>query len=59
VILLDGARVDESRMRSLDRAEIERVEVIRGAAAALYSSDPDAVNGVIAIATKRGVAGQP
>ncbi|MCX5763373.1 MAG: TonB-dependent receptor plug domain-containing protein, partial [Gemmatimonadetes bacterium] len=57
-VLVDGVRVSDvqSAHYALDLAvpleAIERVEVLRGAASALYG--PDAVGGVINIVTRRG-----
>ena len=54
LIFIDGARATESEMKSLDRTQIESVEVLKGPYAALFYSDPEAGKGVIAIKTKRG-----
>jgi TonB-dependent SusC/RagA subfamily outer membrane receptor len=54
-----GARANpQNRLADLNPADIERVEIIRGAAAAaLYGSR--ASNGVVQIFTKRGTIGKP
>lgn len=54
-----GARSNvQSRMADINPADIERIEVIRGAAAAaLYGSRAN--NGVVQIFTKRGQVGKP
>jgi TonB-dependent SusC/RagA subfamily outer membrane receptor len=54
-----GARSNlQNRMADINPADIERVEIIRGAAAAaLYGSRAN--NGVVQIFTKRGQAGAP
>ena len=54
-----GARANpQNRLADLNPADIERIEVIRGAAAAaLYGSR--ASNGVVQIFTKRGAIGRP
>lgn len=59
-VYIDGLRVDSQSTggavwESLPVDEIERVEVLRGPAAAVYGSD--AVNGVVQIFTRRGRAG--
>lgn len=70
IIYVDGIRVNRqavdanngqgnpSRLDDIDPASIERVEILKGAAAAtLYGTE--ASNGVIQIFTKRGRAGAP
>jgi TonB-dependent starch-binding outer membrane protein SusC len=72
VIYIDGVRVDgshdrdgvwlggqhTSRMQDISPHDIERIEVVKGAAAAtLYGTQGS--NGVIQIFTKRGAAGEP
>ncbi len=67
LIYIDGVRVnnrmesgseDVSRIDDLDPAMIERIELIKGpAAATLYGTE--AANGVLQIITKRGVIGAP
>ncbi|NIU79946.1 MAG: TonB-dependent receptor plug domain-containing protein, partial [Gammaproteobacteria bacterium] len=73
LIIVDGVIMDNSsdqvlnfgyrsnpsnRLADLDPADIERIEIIKGAAAAaLYGSRAN--NGVIQIFTKRGSAGEP
>ncbi|CAA9325896.1 MAG: hypothetical protein AVDCRST_MAG40-1691 [uncultured Gemmatimonadaceae bacterium] len=73
IILVDGIRINQaggfgnniargggspSRLDDIDPSSIERVEVLKGAAAAtLYGTE--ASNGVIQIFTKKGAAGRP
>ena len=63
VVFVDGIRVNAgggmtSRLDDIDPASIERVEVLKGAAAAtLYGTE--ASNGVIQIFTKKGSTGAP
>jgi TonB-dependent SusC/RagA subfamily outer membrane receptor len=53
LVFIDGVRVPASRVDSLDRKEIESVEVLKGAAA-VTQYGPDAANGVILIKRKPG-----
>ena len=63
LVIIDGVRLNDpstSRggsydLSSLELGDIERIEVIRGAASAIYGAD--AIGGVINIVTKRGGAG--
>jgi TonB-linked SusC/RagA family outer membrane protein len=63
VIFIDGIRINNggartSRLDDIDPSTIERVEILKGAAAAtLYGTE--ASNGVIQIFTKMGSAGAP
>lgn len=63
VIFVDGIRINgggarTSRLDDIDPSSIERVEILKGAAAAtLYGTE--ASNGVIQIFTKMGTAGAP
>lgn len=63
VIFVDGIRINNggartSRLDDIDPSSIERVEILKGAAAAtLYGTE--ASNGVIQIFTKMGTAGAP
>jgi TonB-linked SusC/RagA family outer membrane protein len=68
IVFVDGVRINSagtssanatlSRLDDIDPSTIERVEILKGAAAAtLYGTE--ASNGVIQIFTKRGVAGTP
>ncbi|MGQ0646084.1 MAG: SusC/RagA family TonB-linked outer membrane protein [Gemmatimonadaceae bacterium] len=63
VVFVDGVRINSgggqtSRLDDIDPATIERVEVLKGAAAAtLYGTE--ASNGVIQIFTKKGSTGSP
>lgn len=72
ILIIDGVRVDmgmgmgglgpgggsPSRLDDIDPASIERIEILKGAAAAtLYGTE--ASNGVIQIFTKGGTAGAP
>lgn len=57
LILVDGQRINSATLGStnfqfLDPKQIERIEVVRGAASSLYGSD--AIGGVIQIFTKEG-----
>jgi TonB-dependent starch-binding outer membrane protein SusC len=55
---LGGRSNPQNRLADLNPADIERIEVIRGAAAAaLYGSRAN--NGVVQIFTRRGTAGRP
>jgi TonB-dependent SusC/RagA subfamily outer membrane receptor len=55
---LGGRSNPQNRLADINPADIERVEIIRGAAAAaLYGSRAN--NGVVQIFTKRGTAGKP
>lgn len=62
-VLIDGQRVDSQNLQggaswqSLPLAAIDRIEIVRGAASALYGSD--AVAGVIQIFTRQGRSGPP
>lgn len=60
VVLVDGVRVGSATLGSaaletLDLAQVERVEVLRGPGSSLYGAD--AVGGVVQIFTRRGTAG--
>ena len=60
ILLIDGVRVGSATsgsfsLESLPLDRIERVEVLRGAAAALYG--PDAVGGVIQVVTREPAQG--
>ncbi|MGH7677799.1 MAG: SusC/RagA family TonB-linked outer membrane protein, partial [Gemmatimonadaceae bacterium] len=63
IIFLDGIRINSgggqtSRLEDIDPASIERIEILKGAAAAtLYGTE--ASNGVIQLFTKRGTNGPP
>ncbi len=68
IIYIDGIRVDNgggggggssaSRLNDIDPSSIERMEILKGAAAAtLYGTE--ASNGVIQIFTKKGTSGTP
>lgn len=68
IVFVDGIRINSSgqsaanatlsRLDDIDPSTIERMEILKGAAAAtLYGTE--ASNGVIQIFTKRGVAGAP
>ena len=68
IVFVDGVRISSSgtsaanatlsRLDDIDPSTIERMEILKGAAAAtLYGTE--ASNGVIQIFTKRGVAGSP
>ena len=59
LVLIDGVRLNNATFRygpnqylaTIDPASIERIEVVRGAASALYGSD--AIGGVINVVTRR------
>lgn len=53
VIMVDGVVQDSFDVRSLSPEAIERIEVVKGAAALRESSDPRAANGIIRITTKK------
>ena len=60
IVLIDGIRVGSATaggasLENLPLARIERIEILRGAASALYG--PDAVGGVIQIFTREPTAG--
>lgn len=58
LILVDGVQVASTDINSLDLSNIERVEVVQGAASAtLYGAQ--GANGAIQIFTKRGKRGAP
>ena len=63
VIFVDGIRINAggtrtSRLDDIDPSSVDRIEVLKGAAAAtLYGTE--ASNGVIQIFTKRGTSGAP
>jgi vitamin B12 transporter len=57
VVLIDGVRVDSqstggASWQALPLAQIERIEIVRGAASAIYGSD--AIGGVVQIFTRKG-----
>jgi vitamin B12 transporter len=61
VLLVDGVRVNSATAglnawENIPLAQIERIEVVRGAASSLYGAD--AIGGVIQIFTRRGVGAQ-
>ena len=56
--MTDNASISTSRLNDIDPNNIERIEVIKGAAAAtLFGTE--ASSGVIQIFTKRGIIGEP
>ncbi|SDL81864.1 SusC/RagA family TonB-linked outer membrane protein [Siphonobacter aquaeclarae] len=56
LIMVDGVQIAATDLNSLDLSNVERVEVVQGAAsAAIYGAQ--GANGVIQIFTKRGKAG--
>lgn len=62
LVLVDGMRINSItssavNWNTLDTANIERVEVVRGAASSLYGSN--AIGGVINIITRKGRQNQP
>ncbi len=57
LVLVDGVRINSATagttaLENLPLAQIERIEIVRGAASSLYGAD--AIGGVIQIFTKRG-----
>ncbi|MEJ2503135.1 MAG: M56 family metallopeptidase [Gemmatimonadota bacterium] len=54
LLIIDGEEAESSRMGELRPAEIESIEVIKGAAAAELSDDPRAARGIIRVTTKTG-----
>ena len=61
-VLIDGIPVDSQASsgvswNAIPLAQIERVEIVRGPASALYGSD--AIGGVVQIFTRRGESGRP
>jgi beta-lactamase regulating signal transducer with metallopeptidase domain len=54
LVFIDGARADRMAMARLTPDQIESVEVIKGAAALRIYEEPEAVNGVIRVTTKKG-----
>lgn len=54
LVFIDGARADRMAMARLTPDQIESVEVIKGAAALSLYEEPEAVNGVIRVTTKKG-----
>ena len=57
LVLMDGAEIPFSNLTSIDLSQVERVEVVQGAASAsLYGAQ--GANGVIQIFTKKGVKGK-
>lgn len=57
LVLMDGKKIDPADLRTLDTDAIERIEVLKGAAATRLYSDPAAANGVILITTKQSPIG--
>jgi TonB-linked SusC/RagA family outer membrane protein len=57
LVLLDGVEIPFSQLNTLDLSQVERVEVVQGAASAtIYGAQ--GANGVIQIFTKKGVKGK-
>jgi hypothetical protein len=57
ILLIDGVEQPASAMQALRSDAIERVEVVKGSAAALrFPNDPRASQGIIQITTKAGAA---
>jgi bla regulator protein blaR1 len=54
LVYVDGVKSSASVIGTLNKQDIESVEVLKGTAAATYVNDPDAANGVIVIKTKKG-----
>jgi beta-lactamase regulating signal transducer with metallopeptidase domain len=51
---IDGVRATREQFTALSRDKIARVDVLKGAAATLLSSDPAAVNGLVQVTTLTG-----
>ncbi|MEH3087015.1 MAG: TonB-dependent receptor [Xylophilus ampelinus] len=61
-VYLDGVRIDSQSTggaiwEQIPLAQIDRIEILRGPAAAVYGSD--AINGVIQLFTRKGEPGKP
>jgi beta-lactamase regulating signal transducer with metallopeptidase domain len=56
LLMIDGARADQSRLRTLAPDQIVSVEVLKGPEAARQYSDAAAAKGVIKITTKAGAS---
>ena len=54
IILIDGVRADAAALQALRTDQIERVDVIKGAAARQLFNEPQADQGVIRVTTKAG-----
>ena len=52
LLFVDGVRKPESALASLSPNDIVSIDVLKGAAAASFSTDPAAANGVIRVTTK-------
>lgn len=57
LLFMDGKQVDPADLRTLDPDTIERIEVLKGAAATRIYADPAAARGVIRITTKKAPEG--
>ena len=57
LLIVDGQEAPASRIGEIEPSEIERVEVIKGPAAAALSDDPRAARGIIRVTTKAGAGG--
>lgn len=62
LVLMDGIRINSSNTgvvnwNAIDTANIERIEIVRGAASSMYGSD--AIGGVVNIITKKDGADRP
>jgi len=51
---IDGVRATREQFTALSRDKIVRVDVVKGSAATLLSSDPAAVNGLVQVTTLAG-----
>ncbi|MGH7444224.1 MAG: TonB-dependent receptor, partial [Longimicrobiales bacterium] len=58
ILMIDGRRAEPSALNSLSPEAIERIEVVKGAAAVRLFADPAAQNGVIQVYTKAGSGGR-
>jgi beta-lactamase regulating signal transducer with metallopeptidase domain len=55
IVIIDGVRSTMDQLRSIARDQIEGIEIVKGPAAAQAYNDPEAVNGVIGVTTKRNI----
>jgi outer membrane receptor protein involved in Fe transport len=53
LILIDGVKADNAKLRALNPDQIAGINVIKGAKALTMSSDPAATNGIIEVTTKK------
>ena len=53
LIMIDGVKADDAKLKALDPRNIESIQVIKGAKALTMSSEPAAKNGIIQVTTKK------